>query len=191
MGVCFVAVFFLDTEQVAHVACFLAMSKPESEIWPPGTGRPPPTPPPPNPPPPPWFVMGLWLRKPRKQSNQKTHSQRMCMGSQPDRRSACALQISSTERSRPRLKRGRSSQNACPKMVAVRWVCLLQGSLKDTFRPFETCGFFNTKIKGHHHLQGNVQVYNVRILVFETPCSVVFCKASNKQQKQTAMVGVC
>ena len=26
-------------------------------------------------------------------------------------------------------------------------------------------GFFNTKIKGNHHLQGNVQVYNVRIPV--------------------------
>ena len=25
---------------------------------------------------------------------------------------------------------------------------------------------FSTKIKGHHHLQGNVQVYNVRIPVF-------------------------
>ena len=24
-------------------------------------------------------------------------------------------------------------------------------------------GFFNTKVKGHHHLQGDVQVYNVRI----------------------------
>ena len=29
--------------------------------------------------------------------------------------------------------------------------------------PFETCCFFNTKIKGHLHLQDNVQVYNVRI----------------------------
>ena len=30
-------------------------------------------------------------------------------------------------------------------------------------QPFD--GFFNTNIKGHHHLQGNVQVYNVRIPV--------------------------
>ena len=37
-----------------------------------------------------------------------------------------------------------------------------QGSLKDTCCPFETCGFFNTKIKGNHHLQGNVRVYDVR-----------------------------
>ena len=35
---------------------------------------------------------------------------------------------------------------------------------RNTFaHPFETCGFVNTKIKGHHHLQGNVQVYNVRM----------------------------
>ena len=26
--------------------------------------------------------------------------------------------------------------------------------------------FFSAKMKGHHHLQGNVQVYNVRIPVF-------------------------
>ena len=30
---------------------------------------------------------------------------------------------------------------------------------------FETWRFFNTKIKENHHLQGNVQVYNVRIPV--------------------------
>ena len=30
-------------------------------------------------------------------------------------------------------------------------------------QPFETSGFFNTKIKRNHHLQGNVQVYNLRI----------------------------
>ena len=35
--------------------------------------------------------------------------------------------------------------------------------------PFETCGFFNTKTKGNgnRHVQGNVQVYNVRIPVDE------------------------
>ena len=38
-----------------------------------------------------------------------------------------------------------------------------QGSFKDTVCPFETCCFFNTKTKGNHHLQGNAQVYNVRI----------------------------
>ena len=40
-----------------------------------------------------------------------------------------------------------------------------QGFLKDTFCPFETWLFhvFSTKIKGSHHLQGNVQVYNVSI----------------------------
>ena len=36
------------------------------------------------------------------------------------------------------------------------------GSLKDTLCPFETWQF-STKIKGNHHLQGNVQVYDVRI----------------------------
>ena len=42
-----------------------------------------------------------------------------------------------------------------------------QGSLKDLdfACPIDTCGFFNTKIKGNHHLRGNVQVYNVRIPV--------------------------
>ena len=34
---------------------------------------------------------------------------------------------------------------------------------------FETCCFFNTKIKGNHHLQGNLEVYNVRIPVFDNP----------------------
>ena len=42
-----------------------------------------------------------------------------------------------------------------------------QGSLNDLHfaHPFETCGCFNTKIKGNHHVQGNVQVNNVRIPV--------------------------
>ena len=29
-------------------------------------------------------------------------------------------------------------------------------------QPFDTCGF-STKLEGNHHLQGNVQLYNVRI----------------------------
>ena len=39
------------------------------------------------------------------------------------------------------------------------------GALKEIsiLPPFETCCLFNTKIKGNHHLQGNV--YNVRISV--------------------------
>ena len=42
----------------------------------------------------------------------------------------------------------------------------LTGLLKrHMLQPFETCCFFNTKIQGSHHLQGNVQVYNVRIRV--------------------------
>ena len=44
-----------------------------------------------------------------------------------------------------------------------QWVCH-QGSSKDTFCSFETWAF-STKIKGNHHLQGNVQLYNVRIPV--------------------------
>ena len=45
---------------------------------------------------------------------------------------------------------------------AVLW----QGSLKDTFcNHLKHVAFFNTKTKGNHHLQGNVQVYNVRIPV--------------------------
>ena len=43
-----------------------------------------------------------------------------------------------------------------------------QGSLKDTFCPFENMAF-STKIKGTHHLQGNVQVYNVRIKGTQLP----------------------
>ena len=47
-----------------------------------------------------------------------------------------------------------------------------QGSLKDTFCQFETW-LFSTKTKGNHHLQGNVQVYNVRIPV--GPRQGTFC----------------
>ena len=43
---------------------------------------------------------------------------------------------------------------------------LFQGSLRDTFCNQLKHGFFNTKVKGSHHLQGNVQVNNVRIPVF-------------------------
>ena len=46
---------------------------------------------------------------------------------------------------------------------------LKQGSQKNKkiimLQPFETCGFFNTKIKGAQHLQ----VYNVRIPVKQFP----------------------
>ena len=38
------------------------------------------------------------------------------------------------------------------------------GSLKDTFCNHLKHVAFSIKIKGNHHLQGNVQVYNVRIL---------------------------
>ena len=38
-----------------------------------------------------------------------------------------------------------------------------QGSLKDTFCNHLKHGFFNTKIKGNHHVQGNVEVYSARI----------------------------
>ena len=37
-------------------------------------------------------------------------------------------------------------------MPWLRTSQLGHGSLKDTFCPFETCCFFRTKIKGHHHL---------------------------------------
>ena len=37
------------------------------------------------------------------------------------------------------------------------------GLLKRYILPILKHDFFNTKIEGHHHLQGNVQVYNVRI----------------------------
>ena len=40
-----------------------------------------------------------------------------------------------------------------------------QGSLKDTFCSHWKHGLFNTKIQGHQHVQGNVQVNNVRIPV--------------------------
>ena len=48
-----------------------------------------------------------------------------------------------------------------------------QGSLKDTVCPFETW-LFSTKMKGTHHLQGNAQVYNVRIVFFCVFFFVVF-----------------
>ena len=38
-----------------------------------------------------------------------------------------------------------------------------QGSLKDTFRNHLKHGFFHQNKVGNHHLQGNVQVYNLRI----------------------------
>ena len=41
------------------------------------------------------------------------------------------------------------------------FIVIAQGSLKDTSCNHLNYGFFNTKIKGTHHLQGNVQVYNV------------------------------
>ena len=46
---------------------------------------------------------------------------------------------------------GRTSSPAVP---------VVRGSLKHTF-----CLAFSTQAKGSHHLQGNVQVYNVRIPV--------------------------
>ena len=45
-----------------------------------------------------------------------------------------------------------------------------QGSLKDTCCPVETW-LFPPKIKGHHHLQGNVQVYDIRIPGNKAPLS--------------------
>ena len=51
-------------------------------------------------------------------------------------------------------------------LLVSRTPKLKQGSEKKRYmlQPFETCGLF-IKIKGNHHLQGNVQVYNVRIPV--------------------------
>ena len=45
------------------------------------------------------------------------------------------------------------------------WKSNFPGLLKGCIlQPFETC-CFSTKIKGNHHLQDNVQVYNARIPV--------------------------
>ena len=52
-----------------------------------------------------------------------------------------------------------------PGQLLERSIELSQGSLKDTFCPFEACMAFSTKTKGHHPSQGNVQVYSVRIPV--------------------------
>ena len=51
----------------------------------------------------------------------------------------------------------------CPPPLLV-----LKGSLKDLHfaKPFDTCCFFN-KVKGDHHLQSNVPLYNVRIPVLK------------------------
>ena len=49
-----------------------------------------------------------------------------------------------------------------------------QGSLKDTFCPVETWLFHQNKC--NHHLQGNLQVYNVRIPVDSQVA--VFCSVT-------------
>ena len=51
---------------------------------------------------------------------------------------------------------------------------LYQGSLKDAVCPFET--WLSTKIKGNHHIQGNVQVYNVRISAYLRPIGRPICR---------------
>ena len=59
---------------------------------------------------------------------------------------------------------------------------IIQGSLKDTFWPFETWLFPPTK-KGNHYLQRNVLVYNVRIPVIHKSIllqTASFCRASVK-----------
>ena len=44
----------------------------------------------------------------------------------------------------------------------------LRGKNRSPFcNPLKHGGFFNTKIKGNHHLQGNVQVYNLFLWVSE------------------------
>ena len=60
-----------------------------------------------------------------------------------------------------------TSKNAGKQIRFLQRTMVEQGSLKDTCCPFETCFF--TKIKGNHHLQENVQVYNVGILDKSTP----------------------
>ena len=58
------------------------------------------------------------------------------------------------------------------------WVCVLEGALflvlstgllkSHILQPFETCCFFNTKIKGNHHLQ----VAMFRCFSCKDPCSM-------------------
>ena len=67
----------------------------------------------------------------------------------------------------PDLVGGRVSQwgKQCQRLGSNTFHC--PGLLKRyMLQPFEPCFFFNTKIKRNHHLQGNAQVYNVRIPVW-------------------------
>ena len=60
-----------------------------------------------------------------------------------------------------------NTRSFCESTEAGVVLLLAQGSLKDTFCPFETW-LFPPEINGNHHLQGNVRVYNVRIPVIQS-----------------------
>ena len=62
-----------------------------------------------------------------------------------------------------------------------------QESLKDTFCNHSKHVAFSTQVKGNHHLQGNVQVYNVRIPVTGTPTKLT--GGGDHQKMETA--GFC
>ena len=75
-------------------------------------------------------------------------------------------------------------RHSSPGATRVPW-CFVQGSLKETFCNYLKHVAFFQQIKGNHHLQGNVQVYNVRI-----PVVPPGFRELNKNQK-VMLVFVC